>query len=452
MDNERIIYTEENLKNINCNCPNCGSTEIEYDSVYKKLRCKYCKTLFEPKDLNNVKDINLLNERVIGSGARKITSDEHLITIKCVNCGAEVVLDTSVATHTKCHWCRSVLSINNRIPNGSVPDAILPFSVTKEEAIEEIKKFVSDRKKYALPEFIEKFTPDDVLGVYLPYLLVDAKLSCLYEGRGTREVLKYNITKYDTRTDLEIYDVYRDFDLNIDDLSIESNNKLSNKLGFRTNNIINSIMPFDTNNCVKFESNYLIGYTSEKRNINIDDVNKEVEKEIKKIAKTTIETTTMDYSLGVEWNKKDIKIEGSQWIAAYLPVWLYTYCEKIGDKEIVHYIAVNARTKETMGSIPINNKKIFIEFIISEVLCILFSAIGYLLTNFLAVFLLFLMFPIAYYYNDKSKRYRNATVRYNYEYETNRKVNYKEFKDVLYETRIGVPEEDSMLMKNNNLY
>ena len=138
-------------------------------------------------------------------------------------------------------------------------------------------------------------------------------------------------------------------------------------------------------------------------------------------------------------------------MAAYLPVWLYTYREKIGDKEIVHYIAVNGRTKETMGSVPINNKKIFIEFIILEVLCILFSAIGYLLTNLLAVFLLLLMFPIAYYYNDKSKRYRNATVRYNYEYETNRKVNYKEFKDVLYETRIGVPEKDSILI-NNNLY
>lgn len=453
----KIIYTEENLKNIKRDCPNCGATEIYYDFMRGKLRCNYCKSVFEPNELNNIKDVNSLQQRVIGSGARDITSKEHIITLECVNCGAEVVMDTSVATHTRCHWCRSILSINNRIDNGTVPDAILPFSVSKEEAVEEIKKFMSNKQKYALPEFKKDFNPDNVVGVYLPYLLIDAKLDCSYEGRGEYLYNRYSISKNDTRVDTEIYDVYRNFELNVDDLSIESNKAILNKHSARTNNIINSIMPFDTDNCVKFESNYLIGYTSEKRDINIDEVNNKVQQEIKDIAKATISESVKTYNCGVQWKKEDIKVEGSQWMSAYLPVWLYTYTEKVKGQERIHYIAVNGRTKETMGSIPINESKIYKEFLIAEILCIIFAAIIYLALNSIAgIGFLIAMFPILFFYDNKRKSYRNATARFKHEYETKRNINYKQCKDELFETRVGIPVSSDkkysyVNFMNNNL-
>lgn len=457
MKDTKIIYTEENLKNIKNDCPNCGATEIYYDFMRGKLRCNYCKSVFEPNELNNIKDVNSLQQRVIGSGARDITSKEHIITLECVNCGAEVVMDTSVATHTRCHWCRSILSINNRIDNGTVPDAILPFSVSKEEAVEEIKKFMSNKQKYALPEFKKDFNPDNVVGVYLPYLLIDAKLDCSYEGRGEYLYNRYSISKNDTRVDTEIYDVYRNFELNVDDLSIESNKAILNKHSARTNNIINAIMPFDTDNCVKFESNYLIGYTSEKRDINIDEVNNKVQQEIKDIAKATISESVKTYNCGVQWKKEDIKVEGSQWMSAYLPVWLYTYTEKVKGQERIHYIAVNGRTKETMGSIPINEVKIYREFLIAEILCIIFAAIIYLALNSIAgIAFLVAMFPILFFYDNKRKSYRNATARFKHEYETKRNINYKQCKDELFETRVGIPVSSDkkysyVNFMNNNL-
>ena len=39
-----------------------------------------------------------------------------------------------------------------------------------------------------------------------------------------------------------------------------------------------------------------------------------------------------------------------------------------GSKKLLHYVAVNARTKETMGSVPINMTKLWIVSIILEVL------------------------------------------------------------------------------------
>ena len=43
----------------------------------------------------------------------------------------------------------------------------------------------------------------------------------------------------------------------------------------KTTNVINSIMPFDTENCVKYKGNYLAGYSSEKRDTDIKELDNE---------------------------------------------------------------------------------------------------------------------------------------------------------------------------------
>lgn len=65
---------------------------------------------------------------------------------KCPSCGAEVIIDTSEVTYARCHWCRNTLSINQQISNGAIPDAVLPFKVTKDEAKKEIENFIKWRK------------------------------------------------------------------------------------------------------------------------------------------------------------------------------------------------------------------------------------------------------------------------------------------------------------------
>jgi hypothetical protein len=42
----------------------------------------------------------------------------------------------------------------------------------------------------------------------------------------------------------------------------------------------------------------------------------------------------------------------------YLPVWLYSYQQE--SNKLLHYIAVNARTGETMGSIPVSQPKLLL--------------------------------------------------------------------------------------------
>jgi hypothetical protein len=44
----------------------------------------------------------------------------------------------------------------------------------------------------------------------------------------------------------------------------------------------------------------------------------------------------------------------------YLPVWLYSYQEPGGKGSMLHYIAVNGRTGETMGSVPVQQWKLLL--------------------------------------------------------------------------------------------
>ena len=124
-------HIEENGQN---KCPKCGSTEISNIPQTDKLRCNFCRHEFEVKKAEH-NNITELKGTTVSSGASNIQADStDMITLKCESCGAEVVIDTSQNLQAKCHWCRNVLSLNSQIPNGAVPDVVLPFFITKEDA------------------------------------------------------------------------------------------------------------------------------------------------------------------------------------------------------------------------------------------------------------------------------------------------------------------------------
>lgn len=418
--NATIIETDNNAVNGQNKCPKCGSTDISLNSN-GNLRCNFCRHEFMPQRLEGMEeDISKLTGTTVGSGAQDITSDENIITLKCTSCGAEVVVDTSVSTTARCHWCRSNLSINNQLPNGVIPDAVLPFYITKEDAKESIEKFVGKRKFYAHPKFRKEFSTENVMGVYLPYMIVDASTHANYKGQGEHKIRSYTERNGDneiTYYDAELYDVERDFDLTISGLTVESSkDKLDVKSKSKTTNIINSIMPFDTENCVKWDANYLRGYTSEKRDINISEIRSVVEQQTADIVRFAGNKTLEYYDRGVRWDNEEIEIKGEQWKAAYLPVWIYSYRQQKSDgKGILHYVAVNARTKETMGSVPIHKPKLFLISLFIEILGVILMILT--LNNDNSWPYIFLASGFVYYAIIYA-RYRNKGARHKHEIET----------------------------------
>lgn len=426
----KIIKTDADSKNGQNKCPKCGATDISLNVKTGKLRCNFCRHQFELEKFETMEqNIENLEGEIIGSGASDIidNSNNDIVTLKCTSCGAEVVVDTLTKTQARCHWCRNTLSINEQIPNGAVPDTVLPFSITKNEAKKAIENFVNKRKFYAHPQFKKEFSLDNVMGVYLPYMIVDANVHSNLSGQGEVETRRWTEKEgdsYKTYYDADLYDVERKFDLTIEGLTVESSkDKLEQSGKNKTNNIINSIMPFDTENCVKWDANFIKGYTSEKRDVNIESLKPLVNEQFKDIARYSANKTLEQYNRGVRWDNEQLNIKGRQWKSAYLPVWIYSYLEKKGNEHLLHYVAVNARTKETMGSVPIHKPKLILMSLIVEFFGLIAALLSYYkISNEDSWYpWLFLLSGIIYYFIIYGK-YRNTGARHQHEIETKCKM------------------------------
>ena len=67
------------------------------------------------------------------------------------------------------------------------------------------------------------------------------------------------------------------------------------------------------------------------------------------------------YDRGVRWEQERLAVHGTRWVSMYLPVWLYSYHQPgSGGGSMLHYIAVNGRTGETMGSVPVQQWKLLL--------------------------------------------------------------------------------------------
>lgn len=348
-------------------CPKCGSTEIQLRPATGMLICLFCRHEWSEQTiddrLSGERPLSELHGTVIGSGASNIdASTSDMLTLKCGACGSEVIVNVASAMSARCHWCRNILTVNNQVPNGAVPDAVLPFSLTHQQAVEAIRVFAGKRKTFAHRAFVRDFTPQNVVGVYLPYMVIDGNASADVWGYGevkTREYTRGSGDDKETYYDADVYQVQRHVDFTVDDLTIESSADRANMNVFvNTNNVINTILPFDTKNAVEWNASYLTGFTSEKRDQNIEGVQPVLENQLLSIARSEVRYSLQAYDRGVRWEHEKLEVHGTRWVSMYLPVWLYSYYHEEKGRGMVHYIAVNGRTGETMGSVPVSRARL----------------------------------------------------------------------------------------------
>lgn len=360
---EKIIDTSNEKSDGLDKCPRCGSTDIALRASSGMLTCHFCRHEWNEATIDEKfgfdSEIGDLRGTTVASGAGGLQeSAEDVLTLKCEACGAEVIVNTAEALQARCHWCRHTLSVNQQLPNGAVPDGLLPFSITKEDAVARISRFVKKRSFFAHPKFVREFAPTEVVGVYMPYVLLDANTHIDLTGHGEVLTRTYTRKQGDNEVryyDADVYQVARSFDLRIDDAVIESSASRADINWQRnTNNIINTIQPFDVKAAVEYNANYLRGFTSERRDMDVDGLTSEAYERALSIGRARIEGSLGGYDRGVRWETEHLSVKGTRWVAVYLPVWLYSY----HDGRLTHFVAVNGRSGETMGSIPVRHGRL----------------------------------------------------------------------------------------------
>ena len=364
-DGPRVVRTEGDRGDGIVRCERCGASDASLNVATGMLRCNFCR--HEWRTENALQSFDLdgaigdLRGVVVGSGTSAVTADPS-VTLKCTACGAEVVIEAGV--QARCHWCRNTLSLTEQVPNGAVPDMVLPFSVSKADAVKRVAEFVGKRKFFAHRQFKAEFSPENVMGVYLPYMVVDVNTRARLTGEGEHQTRTYTVqvrnakgeTHSERRYDADVYDLEREFALHVDDLTVESSTERLDRDTSRTsNNVINTILPFDVENSVRYDPRYLQGFTSERRDVDVDGLRGAVHQQVRDIARWRADETIGFYDRGVRWDTTDLDVQGERWVSAYLPVWLYSYLQTKSDgSTLLHYVAVNGRTGETMGSVPLN--------------------------------------------------------------------------------------------------
>lgn len=350
-------------------CPRCGATDIRLKIGTDVLVCLYCRNEWHGTRVEEAfgfgDGLDTLRGTVIASGARDIEAGtDALMTFKCAGCGAEVTINTETSMTARCHWCRHVFGVNEQVSNGAVPDAVLPFRISQVDAVSRIRQFVDKRRLFALKAFKAEFTPENVVGVYLPYMIVDGNVSASVAGKGevlTRQYTRGTEKNKRTYYDAAVYQVERSLDFTVDDLPLESSAERGNlDVSANTNNIINTILPFDTANALKWNASYLVGFSSEKRNVDVEALRPRLEDQLLSIARAQVAPSLGRYDRGVRWEQEALEVHGTRWVSMYLPVWLYSYHQPGRNGGMLHYIAVNGRTGETMGSVPVQKWKLLL--------------------------------------------------------------------------------------------
>ena len=147
-------------------CPKCGAP-AKYDIVRGSYQCGFCGSSVQINEaLAEKQGFQKLQQEKI----RKSAERYRLMRASCSGCGAEIVFDENEAM-SGCAFCGRALVRKDYIQSEDMPEMILPFRITREEAAECLNSWC--RKNSGKAE--AKHLSADIGALqsfYLPYELI----------------------------------------------------------------------------------------------------------------------------------------------------------------------------------------------------------------------------------------------------------------------------------------
>ncbi len=310
-------------------CKNCGRP-VKFDPASQRLTCDFCGSMFRPGELEEY-DKDIL-ENIEPS---KVDSDDYMdsYVYSCSSCGGEVVVNGTEVS-TTCIYCGSPSVAFSRIAKSKKPDLIIPFRVSKEEALQLVRERFG--KGVLIPNEIKKFKVDDVRGIYIPYWLVNAKHRGSTVLRGTIEKFEGQVTTYCAKGG----------DMLIQDLPVEASSLFNDEMSSK-------LEPYNIKAVKPFDESYLLGFYSDTADISDDDLRRTVGAYGKKMFEDSARnSTTCTYPAHVIESYHDTQIEYSELSYAMFPAWFITYFHQ-GQ---FNTILVNGQTGKVVCGVPWNKR------------------------------------------------------------------------------------------------
>ena len=147
-------------------CPGCGA-KLKWNAAEQKMKCDYCDNTYDIATLEE------FEQEENSAPVEEYAWDPYnapgevtgLKTYICQSCGGAItVSDDSAAT--SCPYCDSPVVLNNNVTGMLQPDLIIPFTKTKEEAQNALRKFCKG-KPLLPPTFVSEHRIEEIKGLYV---------------------------------------------------------------------------------------------------------------------------------------------------------------------------------------------------------------------------------------------------------------------------------------------
>lgn len=124
-------------------CPNCGGGLL-FDPETQKFHCEYCQSYFLKEQLEKAGEKEP-EETQKETPEQQKQEEFQTVVYTCPSCGAEILTEETTAA-TFCYYCHNPVVLSGRLQGAFKPDAVLPFAVKREEAVERFRQWIGKKK------------------------------------------------------------------------------------------------------------------------------------------------------------------------------------------------------------------------------------------------------------------------------------------------------------------
>ncbi|KGR91621.1 hypothetical protein CD30_04760 [Ureibacillus massiliensis 4400831 = CIP 108448 = CCUG 49529] len=346
---------EDNLKEVeehDAKCPSCGAS-IKFDPSSGKLTCPYCgyeEEIETPESFEEQYAQEIDFETAEAQQSFEWGSEKKVVI--CDACAAEMIYDALEVANV-CPYCGSNHVMEAAAKNSLEPNGIVPFSVNKEQANSNFRRWIKSR--WFAPNQAKKSAKADAFsGVYLPYWTFDTNTKTNYSARYG---IDRRVTDKDgkTHTVTDWYSTRGTYKMFIDDYLVRASKRYNDS-------ILKKVEPFETNKSLTFNQDYLHGYIAERYSVGLRDGWDHAKSEIQSMLYSQITTHIKRRHNAQRVSNLNIHTVHSNVKFKYLmlPLWLSSF--KYKDK--IYQFMVNGQTGKVGGQSPISPIKVAIAVVL----------------------------------------------------------------------------------------
>lgn len=313
------------------------------------MKCPYCESLFTLDEAaaaakNEKTDTaESYTESTFSQGPSfgehwEDEDGEEFGMYKCLSCGAELIADATTAA-TRCPYCDNVIVLSGQVSGELKPDLIIPFNVTREDAVKALADHFKGKK--LLPKvFSSENHLEEIKGVYIPFWLFDTETDSSGE---------YEMTKVRTWSDRNFrytetskFAGFRRGAMRFSSVPVDGLKDLDDDL-------TESIEEFDLQQSVPFRKEYLSGYYANRYDVDAGEAIKRAVERMRRTAENELDQTVSGYST-VRRAKIDTRLRNTRVRYAFYPAWLLT----TKWRGQTYLFAMNGQTGKFVGNLPMD--------------------------------------------------------------------------------------------------